>query len=247
MTPLIPCPSDDDPECISKVFELKTEAQRIKNEVSEGSLLPVEGFAQFLDLTMSKFDNDLGSTMWASTLIINGFDSSASLPVWAQANFEKNYGDQYFIGEDWLPYKDASCKNIKDYYGEGSSWVCSKQGDWKTEYWDNTANQGYHAWFSASTTFFDGLFWANLANNYHEGSHLEPIPSKGPPPKSGNTKEDYALSIKMMQLGYMLSLHYIDSMVYRAPGQCPPSNSTLPKNLQYVSPGNWIRANLKDH
>jgi uncharacterized protein RhaS with RHS repeats len=58
----IPCPNDNDPECISKVRELKTEAKRIKEEVTEGNLLPVEGFAQFLDLTMLKFDNEIGST-----------------------------------------------------------------------------------------------------------------------------------------------------------------------------------------
>lgn len=216
-------------------------------DVTNGDLLPVEGFAQLLDATMVKFSNDIGATMWASTLIINGMDSSSAVPLWSQAIMPR--GLTHFIGEDWLPYRDLSCADIEDYYAVGHDWICSDRGDWKEQYWDKTANQAYHGWYFASVTFYNGKAWANLANETHDNpAGHEPLSRDlfTPPPKNGNTSQDFALSLKMMELGYMLSLHYIDSML-DFPGQCPPSYVDLPANLKYLSPGAWIRSNLKDY
>jgi RHS repeat-associated protein len=244
MNPLIPCPDKDNPECTSKVRELKGEAIRIKDEVTNGNLLPVEGFAQFLDATMLKFDNDLWATMWAATLVINGFDADADItrPLWWQAYSDTHLGNEYWIQYNWLPYRQAICSiTVKN-------WACSERGDWKKEYWDKTANQAYHGWYFAAEAFFDAPGVANFANWYHEiyqgdgFDAISPDPNV-PPPASGTTAQDHALSLKMIELGEMLSIHYIDTNWYSS---CPP-NPPTPLHRQYMSPGAWIRANLKDH
>jgi RHS repeat-associated protein len=243
MTPLLPCPNQRNPTCLSKVMKLKTEAQRIHDDVKNGNLLPVEGFAQFLDSAMLKFNNDITSTMWAATLVINGFDSSFS-PISSQALNQQTPGFSYHIGQDWLPYKDYSCNDIKDYYAPGVTWVCTERGDWKVEYWDKTANQAYHGWFFAAVSFFEGRSIGLLADLVHEGTQYD-LPANGLPPVSGNTMEDHALSMKMIQLGYMLDPNAATKAFFFQ--DCPPDlKSIIFPKIQSISIGNWIRANLQD-
>jgi hypothetical protein len=244
MMPFYLCPKKNNPSCLSKVMELKTEAQSIKNEVKAGTLLPVEGFAQLLDATMLKFNNDIGSTMWAATMVINGFDSSIK-PISFQAQYHLLFGATYHIGQDWLPYKDSSCNDVKNYDGQGNTWVCSERGDWKVEYWDKTANQAYHGWFFAAVTFFEGQYFGYLGDRVHEGHPYDSILVDGPPPASGNTMEDHALSMKMIQLGHMLEPNAASKAFFFQ--GCPSEiKSILFPGVQSVSIGNWIRVNLKD-
>lgn len=46
---MIACTKSNDPECITLINDLKVNAQNIRNAVKQGTLLPVEGFAQFAD------------------------------------------------------------------------------------------------------------------------------------------------------------------------------------------------------
>jgi hypothetical protein len=181
------------------------------------------------------------------TLIINGFDANSFVPISYQAYIGgSNYPSQFF-GFDWLPYNDAACDDVEGYFESGVAWICSKRGDWKVEYWDKTANQAYHGWFFTAATFFDGRGVATFANWWHEVAEgpFEPIPVDGPPPVSGITVEDYALSLKMMELGSTLYFRqrYFDQLL----GTCPLPNSVLNSNLKNLSIGSWIRSNLKDY
>jgi len=244
---MMACTKSNDPECITLINELKVEAQHIHIAVKQGILLPVEGFAQFADSASNKFNQNIRGTLWAMTLIINGFDANSFVPISYQAYIGgSNYPSQFF-GFDWLPYNDAACDDVESYYESGVAWICSERGDWKVEYWDKTANQAYHGWFFSAATFFDGRGVATIANLWHEVAEgpFEPIPVNGPPPVSGITVEDYALSLKMMELGSTLYFRqrYFDQLL----GTCPPPNSVLTSNLKNLSIGSWIRSNLKDY
>ena len=102
----------------------------------------------------------------------------------------------YYIHQDWLPY---------NYDPETAT---SQQGDWKKEYWDNTANQAYHFWFYVEVAFHDGPEWAYTANEVHDGGL-----GKG----GGVSQEDYDLAIKGIDFGWglfganMLSLFSCDN------------------------------------
>jgi hypothetical protein len=239
--PLRPCIESRDQECLATIDKLKIQAEQIKRDVASGQLMPVEGFAMFTDLALSKLDYDIRDAVWATTLIINGFDANSAWPIWLQAFVGGTNYSSSFIGQNWLPYKDASCADI-------GWWVCSERGDWKVEYWDKTANQAYHGWFFAAAMFFHGNLVANFANNYHEGRPpFDEIPPDGPPPQHGKTQQDYLLSLKMMELGRLLHIRYIDQSFNELTGICPPTNSNLPLRFRYSSIGSWIRSNLKDY
>src|SRR5690606_32526623 len=109
--------------CVTLVSQLKVEAQNIRTDVKQGILLPVEGFAQFADFASSKSNQSIRDTLWAMTLIINGFDANSIVPISAQAY--SNYHYSSYIGGDWLPYNDAACDDVKDYFSVGSHWICS--------------------------------------------------------------------------------------------------------------------------
>src|SRR5690606_36376241 len=102
--PSRPCIESHDQECIIAIHQLIIEAQQIKMSVTNGQMMPVEGFAIFADLALPKFDYDIRDSVWALTLIINGFDANSSWPISLQAlRGGTNYSSS-FIGENWLPY-----------------------------------------------------------------------------------------------------------------------------------------------
>ncbi len=145
---------------------LKNYGGNIKRRVENGSLLPVEGFAQFADLAYTIFERDISDTLWAMTITINGMDANTG-PVWKQAAGYGKSGLRFFIEENWLPYENDISYDVENWRGT-DPWIHSRRGDWNIKYWDKTANQAYHFWFFVAVGAFDGSAQSNVANIYHE-------------------------------------------------------------------------------
>jgi RHS repeat-associated protein len=200
---------------------LHDRAAAIKTSVQSGALLPVEGFAQLADYaTTDLFEYDLVDVMWGMTSVLYGFDWNHHMFLWWTAYQGLPPDSPYFIGQDWLPYKQYYPANPV------SGHAYSERGDWNSIYWDDTANQAYHTWFYASVTYLDGASWAYLADQYHD------------PYWNGETQwdiseEDHNLALKGIELGRLVS----DDALW---GNC---SAIYPELVFKI--GAWIRANLK--
>ncbi|MBN1371298.1 MAG: RHS repeat-associated core domain-containing protein, partial [Anaerolineaceae bacterium] len=241
---------DDMAACYSKLITLNYFASSVKQYVRSGAL-PVEGFANFVDYAYLLFDQDIRGTMWGVTQVISGFDPNNPLdPIWNQARRNAPHGPS-FIGEDWLPYQNKPDYNDTNWGGTGLTWVHSRIGDWREEYWDKTANQAYHFWFYASSTFFDvgGLFWANLGNFIHDVpfkhmayDYVHSPENEAPPMLDGQqapSQPDYLLAWAGINYGSKLLKDYEWSLIL---DPCK-NNHNLPST---INPGDWIRQNLKE-
>jgi RHS repeat-associated protein len=208
-------------DCRTKGQILLEYAKVIKIGVTSGAFLPVEGFAKFADFATWLFNDDWGDIMWSMTGVLNGIDTNKHVFIWYAVPFSIP-DSPFFIGQDWLPYKNDPNKNIGDH-------VYSERGDWNINYWDDTANQAYHFWYYAAVTYYDGAGWARLANNQHD------------PYWNGETQwdiseEDYSLALKGIELGQR-----IESIVdYSLWGVCIGNFPAPTLDL-----GIWIRNNLK--
>jgi RHS repeat-associated protein len=238
---LISCEmASDDLACSMRTVFLRLYAGSIKEGVRSGNLRPVEGFAQFVDYAMRLFDDDIAGMMWGTTHVINGFDPSG-LPIWSQVGVSAR--SSYFIEEDWLPYQNDPSKNDPN-WGTGGTWIHSRRGDWRKEFWDKTANQAFHFWFYASIRFFDLPIVGNIGDLLHEGSwenyNYINSPEDQAPPPSGKSEPDHLLAVKGLELGDRLRAEY--ALVAPFFFYCPDDRRTKTD----FDPGEWIRANLKE-
>jgi RHS repeat-associated protein len=241
---MLSCYDGDDPDCQISIDLVKQFAEATKIGVENGAFIPVEGFAQTVDFTYWLFRYDYRGMMWALTLVINGFDPNAGA-VWAQVGSRSS---PYFIRQDWLPYKHNPQYDDPNWGGGEGVWIHSLRGDWNEAYWDKTANQAFHFWFYAAVAFFDGSAWGGLGNVVHDPPINRPAydyihsPEDESPPPSGNSKPDYDLGVKGIELGSKMRKEYLD--FYLSFGDCPwfPIPALPPLSFD---PGNWIRTNLK--
>ena len=243
----IPC-DDEDSACISeRAQRLKFTGESIKYAVRNGYLLPVEGFAQLADLALPLCDYDIKQAMWGLTMVIDGFNPNSSKSVWYQG-WKGIHDTTYWLGYDWLPYQNDPSNDVLNWGENGEVWIHSRQGDWRKDYWDKTANQAYHFWFAVAVTFYDSQAWAHLANIIHDSPvywvDIDSLGDKDAPPSAGYTQQDWNLSLAGMRLGMKI---YLDSrFIERGIGYCP-SDEQL-HDLYYAHTtkiGTWIRANLK--
>jgi hypothetical protein len=183
--------------------------------------------------------------------VINGFDPNTPLdPIWNQGRRGASFSP-FFIGQDWLPYQNKPEYNDTNWGGTGSTWVHSRRGDWRKEYWDKTANQAYHFWFYASSTFFDvgGPFWSYLGNFIHDNpikhmayDYVNSPEMEAPPILDGQqvpSQPDYLLAWAGINFGSQLLKDYTLNLIL---DPCR-GNRNLPSR---INPGNWIRQNLKE-
>ncbi len=236
-------------ECQIGLSNLYQNASFIKNTVYSGSMQPVEGFAWFIEKSKSQFTN-IEDLIWAMTLVIDDFDKNNG-PIWAQANRSfhlSNANSSFFIQQDWLAYmnnpiydKNRWCDPINPNNCVNSKWTYSLRGDWNPSYWDKTANQAYHFWFSVAVTFFDGDIFAFIANEYHDRGEqttydfINSNPTQAPPPYNVSSRPDKNLSIKGMELGHILKSY---SILQKLSCHAFPYDKAF--NIE-----DWIRANLK--
>jgi RHS repeat-associated protein len=237
------CDERSNPVCMEKVQKLQHKGLSIKEMVRTGALLPVEGFAQYIDYAQILFDGNMRGMTWALTLTINGMDANQGW-VWPQVNvpYRTNWLDF-----DWLPYKNNPSYNAPNWLDRGTrEWIHSRRGDWRIEYWDKTANQAYHFWYFAAVTFFDGRGWAEFGNWIHEQNREEIIffPEWVPPPGSGSTNQDNNLSIAAFDFGEALLRN---DKIYRTYSSmfCNSNSPQIFNHIVYIKPSAWIRANLK--
>ena len=190
------------------------------------------------------------------TLVINDFDANRG-PIFLQVSNEAK--SPYYIDQDWLPYQNNPLYNnyhwcdSQGHCGGGGQdygvWRHSRRGDWKTDYWDKTANQAYHFWFYAAVTFFDGRGWAVLGNLWHDhgpwDNNYLTQPENVAPPVSGRSQQDYFLSFQGMDLGTKLAEDERARKFWEGIyGNCDVTQ--LPFiHYQWTDPGNWIRTHLK--
>jgi hypothetical protein len=242
------CSNVGDPVCIEKVQTLQKRGLNIKEMVRVGGLLPVEGLAQYVDYAQTLFNSNIRGMMWALTLTISGMDSERG-PITLQ--WTSPYTD-YWLGYDWLPYKHNPYYDKKNWNGSGT-WIHSRRGDWDVKYWDKTANQAYHFWYFAATTFFntdkDAIYanWSHESGFYTGGiEKIQFFPEWVAPPPSGNTQQDWDLSYAGMDFGNVLLADYDIYNTYFG-GVCS-SNTNLNQlfnHIAYVRPSAWIRSKLK--
>jgi RHS repeat-associated protein len=236
--------------CLNSALALKSKAQNYKGAVQSGNMKPVAAFARLASDAYSDFDHDILGTMWGLTNVLSGINPNdyisktlavvyPDLPVnklpWATTDI-----DSAFIGMDWLPYKHDGCSDFP--YPGGGQAKCSLIGDWNPEYFDKTANQAYHFWYYASSTFYDGALLPMLANLFHDPYFLEDQcgqdlvnwqKSKNPflqfwaNSTAGTSEEDFNLSLKGIEFGTQVKL------------------SLYSGNLLPFDPGAWIADNLK--
>jgi RHS repeat-associated protein len=250
------CYHSDNPVCEKSAMTLKNYGENIKRRVENGTLLPVEGFAQFADIAYTIFERDISDTLWAMTITINGMDANAG-SVWKQTREGYGLSAKFDMGENWLPYENDISKNVENWNGTGgkkSVWVHSRRGDWNINYWDKTANQAYHFWFFVAVGAFDGAIHSNGGNIYHEifqqhalkeWQTTEEIINLGDgeaPRWRGVSEPDWNLSMAGIRLGnyygnILADLKYMDC------------NDALfsPYTQSVIPPGSWIRSNLKEH
>jgi RHS repeat-associated protein len=245
----ISCENSNDAACIQKATELKAKGDTIKMQVTNGSLLPVEGFAQFADIAYSLFDQDIRGTMWALTITLDGFDANQG-SVWNQAF--TGGSSPFWLGFDWLPYDHNPDYDVQNWDGN-RPWIHSRRGDWRTEYWDKTANQAYHFWYFTAVTFFDGRGFANAANVGHEvlqnpttlWQDISQLKDWEAPAVAGKTKEDWTLSFAGMSLGERLKADQLVYFYTHSGIICDPEHYPNLFSHLYTKPGTWIRSNLK--
>jgi hypothetical protein len=232
---------------MEKVQKLQQRGLSIREMVRTGTLLPVEGLAQYIDYAQTLFNSNMRGMTWALTLTINGMDANRGW-VWRQTNipYQGNWLDY-----DWLPYKNNSTYNAQNWLDRGTrEWVHSRRGDWRIEYWDKTANQAFHFWYYAAVTFFDGRGWAELANLVHEQNREEIVffPEWIPSPQSGNTEQDNNLSFAAFDFGEVLLRNDdIYRTYYDALCTSNTNLSLLFNHVAYIKPSAWVRANLKGY
>lgn len=237
------CSEDNDPVCMEKVQELQQRGFAIKEMVRNG-LLPVEGFAQYVDYAQILFNSNIRGMVWALTLTIDGMDANKGLVApQHKVRYKNNY-----LELDWLPYKNNFLYNVPNWEGS-REWVHSRRGDWNIKYWDKTANQAFHFWFFASVTFFDGTGAAIAGNLIHERGAKDQVvlfPEWTPPSSRGVTQQDWDLSYAGIELGKKLITDYDIYNTYYG-GACASSTNLnlLFNHLLYTKPSAWIRTNLK--
>ena len=243
----ISCQNSNDADCQARAQILLNYAKAIKQSVTPGTLLPVEGFANLTDFAMWLFDNDIRGMMWGTTNVLLGVDPNEHLFMWfaVPAPPEYTYGSntgKYFVQQNWLPYKNDSSK-------DQGKLTHSERGDWNPKYWDGTANQAYHFWYYVATTFYNGDDWGWWANVIHDPYFLEctlgddleklkniPILNLAHQLAAGASHEDYSLSLQGIELG--ADLWWADEVF---------SNGNYDVTLfPGADPGNWIRTNLKE-
>jgi len=217
----------------------------MKTWVASGSVLPVEGLAETVDHAYLQFEGDYRGMMWGLTHVIGGFDANTLVPVWWQG-FQGAGFDPLFVDQDWLPYRNNPEYNDPEWgAGQFGTWIHSLRGDWREDYWDKTANQGYHFWFLASVAFFEGPAWSLAANLYHdspacwEDYDFIHSPEDEPPPGSGCSFPDFLLGLKGLSFGSALRFQSL-SFAFNGTG-CPDT----PLPASFVHPGSWIRSNLR--
>lgn len=246
----ISCFSSTDPKCMAAAENLRYYAVAIKSNVKYGILPPVEGFALLANYAEDLFGHEMRGIMWGMTNVINGFDPNDPSPVWMQAITKRTFG--YFIEEDWLPYRNNPDYNDKmwrfdDDNPKNDEWIHSQRGDWRSKYWDKTANQAYHFWFNTAVTFFDGgdAAMASLGNLIHDPfitwEDIDFEHEDMAPPSKGSTHIDYDLGVKGVELGKGILWDY----AFTHPDWFCDPDYYVPypgeKNLAA-----WIRANLKE-
>ena len=243
-----PCEDIDDPDCISdKAMRLKQMGYSIEYAVRNGYLLPVEGLAQLTDFALPLYDYNIENAMWALTIIIDGFDASRDEKIWYQG-WKGINNEKYWLGYNWLAYQNNPSYNVYNWEGTGETWVHSRRGDWRKEYWDKTANQAYHFWFPVAVTFYDNVGWAHIANIVHDSPFywvdVDVLKDKEAPPYSGYTKQDWNLSLAGMRLGQKIYSDY--RFIEKVLGYCPSNEMVYTIYYSHSTRiGSWIRANLK--
>jgi hypothetical protein len=241
---MMSCTNSNDPECIASLQRLIYHAVAIKSNVQYGVLPPVEGFALLANYAVDLFGPDIRGMMWGMTRALNGFDVNEE-SVWRQAKYGETV-QVNFIGQNWLPYRNKPDYNNPNW--DGTTWIHSLRGEWKKEYWDKTANQAYHFWFYASSTFFDvgGVFWANLGNFIHDVpfkhmayDYVGSPENEAPPMLDGQqvpSQPDYLLAWAGINYGSQLLKNYELTLLIN-----PCKNNHVPSG---INPGDWIRQNL---
>lgn len=243
-----PCDDIDDPDCISdKALRLKQMGQSIKHAVRNGNLLPVEGLAQLADFALPLYDYNIKNTVWALTIIIDGFDANRNEAIWHQG-WKGIHDGTYWLGYDWLAYQNNPDYDVYNWEGTGETWIHSRRGDWRKEYWDKTSNQAYHFWFPVAVTFYDNVGWAHVANIVHDSPFywvdVDSLSDEEAPPYSGYTKQDWNLSLVGMRLGQKLYADY--RFIEKVLGYCSSSDQTYNVYFRHATRiGSWIRANVK--
>lgn len=207
--------------CYQRVQQLKGKARGIKGKVKVGDLLPVEGFAKLADYTSTLFEGDTRGEMWGMTHVILGYDVHMNHTVAIGVGADDIYGglekSQFFIGQNWLPYKHDSSKGDRH----------SKRGDWNPDYWDQTPNQAYHFWYTFASTFYNGMLLVYTANIIHDPYFLEDclgddlellrgvkVLNIWPKHASGTSKEDWNLTQEGINLGNLLVVRYTGKNKY---------------------------------
>lgn len=218
----------------------KIRAKTIKGLVHQGSQLPVDGFATFIDYSMSIFGNDIRGMMWGSTNVLLGIDPNQVLSVGLATPFSRSSKGKFYIDDDWLPYLNDPSKNT-------AQSTHSERGDWHPEYFDGTANQAYHFWYYVSTTFFDSEDVSVVANVFHDPYFLECVLGEDLEKLSEipilklfhniapqTSKEDYHLGLKGIELG--TDLWWADRIY--------PEGNYNTTMFPGADPGTWIRSHL---
>jgi RHS repeat-associated protein len=208
-------------DCQNKAQILLSMAKDTQKGVTGGFWLPVEAFAKFADNATWLFEDDWGDIMWAMTGVLLGINTNRHLAIWHAGAYE-GPDSPYFVGQDWLPYKNDPNKDQGNH-------VYSELGDWNSLYWDDTANQAYHFWFYTAVTYYDGAGWAKLADYVHD------------PYWNGETQwdisqKDHNLAIKGIELGERIQ----NSAAYGIWGDCV---GNIPRPTVGICA--WIRSNLK--
>lgn len=228
--------------CLVALQLLHNYATAIKQGVEYGDL-PVEGFAKFVDFGRFVFNGDIRDMMWAITIVLDDFDANRGF-VWSQVRNPAN--SPYYIHQDWLPYRHTSQYDDPDWGGgEYGIWIHSLRGDWKSDYWDKTANQAYHFWFYVAVAFFDGSGWATSGNLVHDAppwdeyDYILSSEDEAPPPR-GRSKPDYYLGLQGIYLGEKLRM---ESIIQDVIGDC--DNSEIYNSAYFTMPGDWMRSRLK--
>lgn len=245
----VSCENGKDAICIQKAAQLREQGNIIKMQVKSGSLLPVEGFAQFADIAFTLFDQDIRGTMWGMTLTLDGFDANRG-NIWSQAF--SGPSSSYWLGFDWLPFENNPKYDVPNWDGN-RPWIHSRRGDWRVEYWDKTANQAFHFWYFVAVSFFDGRGYAVAANIGHEviqdplttWPDISQLKNWEAPSVKGKTKEDWNLSFAGMNLGDILRTDQLIYLYTHSSLICDPEHYPNLFGHMYTNPGSWIRANLK--
>jgi RHS repeat-associated protein len=250
--------NSDDPMCINGATLLLNKARAMKEPVNLGQLEPVEAFAQLADEAYWLFDHDHEGIMWGMTNVLLGFDPNeyiikAIAPVQSQLGigwnspFGETHKNKYNVDMNWLPYRRFGNSSKDILSTDGSYAIYSEIGDWNPNYFDGTANQAFHFWEYAASSYYDGPEIALIGNAFHDpyfleclfGKDLIDLKDKKIKPwvlqqalitwsknTIGTSKQDFDLGLKGIEFGQ----EYI--------------NLGSGTKILY-SPGTWIRNNLQ--